>query len=56
MVRSDGKMTAIQVRVEVFHCFYYGQQFLPGDAVLPFCMVQGSAVVSHNSLLAFLLL
>ena len=25
MIRSDGEMTAIQVRMEVLYCFYYGQ-------------------------------
>ena len=54
MIGPDGEMTAIQVRMEVLHRFYYGQQLLPGDTVLLFSSIHGSAVVSHDSLLVFL--
>ena len=56
MIRSDDEMTSIQVRMEVLHCFHYGQQLLSGDTVLLLSSIYGSAVVGHNSLLAFLYL
>ena len=48
MVRSHGKFSAVQVRVEVIEALYHGEELLSGDAVVLFGLAEFVAVVGHN--------